>query len=139
MALQITKSDVAADEELTRNTVSRDRDEFQKEMDGEVGSLVGQWLDAEKVPAGKLDDRKRPEDGKAKVAESSRPRARYHVNPDDKTEFKDVLRRAGTLHKVEVVFLYPKGQRTETVDEKSGKAAVTITVAPRSVKRKQQH
>lgn len=139
MALEITKSIVAADEELNRNTVTRDRDDFQKEMDGEVGTLVSQWLDAEKVPPGKLEDRKRPEDGAAKISEGKRPRARYHVGPTDKTEFKDVLRRAGTLHKVEVVFLYPKGLTREPVDEKTGKAAVTITVAPRSAQRKTQH
>jgi hypothetical protein len=134
MALSVTKSEVKADEKLAAFQKNRDRDEFQVEMDGEVGSLVSQWLAVED-PKAKAEDRKVPEHGKAKVAELARPKARYHVDPDDKNAFKDVLRRSGTLHKVEMVFLYPEGMSREPVDEKTGKAAVTVTVAPRSPKR----
>lgn len=128
--LTVTKSDIAADEKLHTSDKSRERDEFQKEMDAEVKTLVDQWLAAEKITDGKV-----PEAGKAKVAEVARPKTRYHVSPDDKSAFKDVLRRAATLHKVEVVFLYPDGMSREPVDEKTGRAAVTVTVGPRSAKR----
>jgi hypothetical protein len=129
--MQITKSNVAAEEKLTTATKSRERDAFQVEMDGEVAGLVKGWLAAEKITDGKP-----PEPGKAKVAEVNRPKARYHVAPDDKNAFKDILRRAATLHKVEAVFLYPldaDGHPTsrEPVDEGTGKAAVTVTVGPR--------
>src|SRR6266571_1865204 len=87
-APQITKSDVSDTETLAVSTKSRDRDAFQKEMDAEIKALVGQWLAAEKVS-------EVPEEGKAKVKVGARPKARYHVSPEDKTPFKDVLRWAG--------------------------------------------
>jgi hypothetical protein len=139
--VEITKSNVAADEKLATATKSRERDEFQKEMDAEIAALVKGWLAAED-PQNKVkaEDRKPPEDGKATVTEGKRPKARYHVAPDDKSAFKDVLRRAATLHKVEAVFLYPldaDGHPTtrEPVDAKTGKAAVTLTVGPRKATR----
>jgi hypothetical protein len=131
MALTVTKSDVAPDEKLAVSTKSRERDDFQKEMDEEVKGLVKGWLESEKITDGKV-----PEQGKAKIKETARPKARYHVAPDDKSAFKDVLRRAGTLHQVEIVFLYPEGQSREPVDPKTGKAAVTVTVGP---KKPQKH
>jgi len=132
-APQITKSDVSNTETLAVSTKNRDRDAFQKEMDAEIKALVDQWLAAEKVS-------EVPEEGKAKVKVGTRPKARYHVSPEDKAPFKDVLRRAGTINKVELVFLYPVGPdgkplTREPVDEKTGKVAVTLTLGPRSAKR----
>jgi len=136
MAITVTKSQVTAEEKLAPFTKNHDRDEFQREMDGEIAALVRQWLDAEKVPPAKPGEtRPIPAEGAVKVSEDKRPKARYHVDPKDKNAFKDVLRRAGTINKVEVVFLYPAGSTKDPVDEKTGKAAVTLTVGPRSTKR----
>jgi hypothetical protein len=129
-AIEITKSEVPEDEELIVVQKNRDRDDFQKEMDAEVKTLVDGWLLAEGITDGTI-----PAEGKATLAENQRPKVRYHVNPKEKGPFKEVLRRAATLHKVEVVFLYPKGMHTEPVNERTGKAGVVVTVGPRSTKR----
>lgn len=115
MALSVAKVKVTQDETLQPGRKGRDtsRDEFQVEMDKEVGQLAATWRDMAEDPA--------------TVPQDERPRARFAVAPEDKAEFKDVLRRAGRLHKVEPAFY------ADATDAK-GRAVVTFTLRPPSPK-----
>lgn len=111
---------VAADEEFDFGSAkSRERDETQKNLDAEIGGLVAEWNKAAESKKVKRDT----------IAEAARPRKRFYVDPEHKSELKRMLRRSGVLHKVEIVFMYPKGKTTELVNDK-GLSVITLTAGP---------
>lgn len=87
----------------------RERDEFQRQVDGNVAELKNATATAG-WPA----------------HDSTKLFRRYVVAADDKAELKSVIRRAGTLHKVDPVFY--KDATTE-----AGHAVVKFHVARKRV------
>jgi len=85
MAIKLHEAPEIAQNEIRTRT--NERDEFQQSVDHEVGTLKAAWLKASKPAPG--------------------PKAPYHryvVEKDDRTELKNVVRRAARLHEVAVVF-----------------------------------
>lgn len=107
--MKISTVAVSPEEDLKLRTQNRERDATQVELDGIVGGVAATWREMAKDPA--------------TVPELQRPRGRIAVSPDDKVEAKSRLRRAGTLHKVAVVFF-------EDAKDGKGNAVVTFTVGP---------
>lgn len=86
MAIQLHQSAEVEQTELrTRDTT---RDEFQQSIDKDVKTLHDAWVKA----------------GKPAENAKNAPYHWYTVNPDDKKELKEVIRRAATLVKATPVF-----------------------------------
>lgn len=117
MAIKIAKQKVDPAEQLEHSrTQDRSRDETQLELDKEVGAIVAEWR-------GMVGDNVDP----ATVPVDKRPRLRFAVDPSERAELNQMIRRACTFHKVDPHFY-------KNTEDSRGRSVLTFTVQPRKPK-----
>ncbi len=93
-----------------RQSKSRDRDETQRHLDGRVAQVKAEW------------------EGKGKPKPERSPFYRFTVAKADRAAAKQMVRRAVSLHKVDVIFW------KDTPADESGNVTVKFTVTSKPVK-----